>query len=81
MDSANCIERKYIGGTDYVNFHEFQSVIVQDETVAAEIARKMLNGDIPYSYGIGAETHEFYEEFTITDREALEHQLANWEAE
>lgn len=75
-----CIERKAHGTTEHLTLAEWARMVIQDEDEAARIARDMLDGQDPYAFNeahTGAEP-EFYEEFSVLDREALSAQLADF---
>lgn len=68
-----CILREFLGGSEEQNFDQWATSTIQDHEVALEIAAKMLSGFHPCPYN--ADQPEFYEEFTITDGEALRLQM------
>jgi len=82
-----CIERKFLGATEYITFRDFADYVIQDDEQALSIARVMLDpsrmtaeGDaLPYLYNESEPA--FYEEFTVTDVVALRQQIAAFEQE
>ncbi len=69
------------GHKEYQSFDNFAEFTIQDEDEAYDIAKRMLDGTAPYIFNEPATgaAPEFYQEFTIHDRELLIQQLAEAE--
>lgn len=68
------IERKFLGGQENVTFEEFCTRVVQDYEAGMNVVQLMLAGEDPFSWN--DDDPEFYEEFRIINRDALEAQIA-----
>jgi hypothetical protein len=72
--SGHVIRRTYHGGTEDITFDEFVTSAIQDTRCAVDVAIRMIEGEDPYHWN--PDEAEFYEEFTIIDREGLLYTLA-----
>jgi hypothetical protein len=68
------IERKFLGGEEAVTFEDFCELVVQDYEAGLNVVQRMLDGEDPYAWN--EDEPEFYEEFVIIHRPALEAQIA-----
>lgn len=68
-----CIEHRFLGGTETVDFEEFAQKVVQDHERALEVADTMLRTGEPYKWN--EDQPEFYAEFEVTNSGALRAQL------
>ena len=73
-DDAPCVLREFTGGSERVSFAEFAHHVVQERTVAEQIAHTLLTTREPYEYN--EDDPRFREVFTIVDEAALRRQLA-----
>jgi hypothetical protein len=71
-DDAPCVLREFTGGSEHVSFAEFAHHVVQERTVAEQIAHTMLSTGEPYEYN--EDEPRFREVFTIIDEAALRRQ-------
>lgn len=77
VNERPCIKRVAQGSSETTTFVAWASVVIQDEDVAIATARKMLAGQNPYEYN--EDEPALYETFSVTDRAALEAQIADAE--
>ena len=67
------IEVKGFGQTEAVDFEHFAIFVVQEETVALEEARRLLEGEDVIC--VNSDQPEFYHEFRLLNRNALIKQI------
>lgn len=67
------IRREYLGGTESLTFAEFAERVIQDDEIAEQIAEQMLRSPEPYDHN--SEEPEFFERFTVIDRDHLRREL------
>jgi hypothetical protein len=69
------IQRTYFGGQEAVTFEAFYTMAVQDYEAGMNVVQDMLAGEDPFRWN-EHDDPEFYEEFVIIHRGALEAQIA-----
>lgn len=71
--SDKVIEVSGFGYKDLVNFEEFIYSVVQEETVALEEAKRLIDGEEIIE--VNADQPEYYQEFRLINKDALIEQI------